>query len=90
MIYITAIHMSGGAKHEHIERVRWENASTLKPGESSRQEIVRWLEESRENEARVRSGTGSVQVGVVQASPPYIRTYANGSWSDNLLSLPRF
>jgi hypothetical protein len=90
MIYITAIRLSGGNKHEHIESVRWENPSTAKTGESTKQEVVRWLKESKGNEARVRSGTSYVLVGVVDASPPYIRTHANGVWSDNLLSLPRF
>ncbi|MFG2448315.1 DUF3892 domain-containing protein [Streptomyces sp. NPDC048512] len=90
MIYITAIHLSGGTKHEHIETVRWENSSTRKTGESSKQGIVSWLEESEENTAGVRSGTSYVRVGVVKASPPYIRTYANGVWTDNLLALPRF
>ncbi|WP_345962427.1 DUF3892 domain-containing protein [Streptomyces sp. BRB040] len=90
MIYITAIHLSGGDKHEHIESLRWENPSTHKTGQSTKQEIIRWLEENKTNEARVRSGTGFVRVGVVKASPPYLRTYANGVWTDNLLALPRF
>ncbi|WP_314409725.1 DUF3892 domain-containing protein [Streptomyces sp. DSM 40484] len=90
MIYITAIHLSGGTKHEHIERVRWEDPSTNETGESTKQVIVRWLEENKQNEARVRSGASYVRVGVVKATPPYIRTYANDTWTDNLLALPRF
>jgi hypothetical protein len=40
---------------------------------------------------RVRGSDGSdVAVGVVDASPPYIRTYADGNWTDNLLALPRY
>ncbi|MFF8953753.1 DUF3892 domain-containing protein [Streptomyces sp. NPDC014940] len=90
MIYITAIHLSGGAKHEHIDSVRWENPSTRKTGESTKQEVVRWLEAHKESEARVRNGASYVLVGVVKASPPYIRTYADGVWTDNLLALPRY
>ena len=36
------------------------------------------------------SGRSLSNVGVVEASnhAPYLRTYANGQWNDNLLSLP--
>lgn len=27
-------------------------------------------------------------IGVVNASPPYVRTYADQTWTDNLLALP--
>ncbi|MGW0539604.1 DUF3892 domain-containing protein [Streptomyces griseoincarnatus] len=90
IIYITAVHLSGGDKHEHIEAVRWENPATKETGESTKQTIIRWLEKDKTNEARVRSGASYVRVGVVKASPPYIRTYANGIWTDNLLALPRY
>ena len=36
----------------------------------------------------------SVRITVLVVRPsggtPYLRTYANGTWTDNLLSLPRF
>lgn len=35
-------------------------------------------------------GSPDAQVGVVRASPPYLRTHADGNWTNNLLSLPRF
>jgi hypothetical protein len=43
-------------------------------------------------DAYVSDGTRSVTVGVVRPEnrPPYIRTYADGVWTDNLLALPRF
>jgi hypothetical protein len=31
-----------------------------------------------------------VNVGVVNATPPYIKTYADEVWTDNLLALPRY
>ena len=42
--------------------------------------------------AYVESSTSKVEVGVVkpQGGTPYLRTFANGTWTDNLLSLPRF
>jgi hypothetical protein len=39
MRYITAIHMSGGEKHEHIEKVRWSEPGAGN-GESSRSEMT--------------------------------------------------
>jgi hypothetical protein len=40
---------------------------------------------------RARDAYGDdVAVGVVEATPPYIRTHADGVWTDNLLSLPRY
>jgi len=35
-------------------------------------------------------GAPDAQVGVVHADPPYLRTYADRVWTNNLLSLPRF
>jgi hypothetical protein len=35
-------------------------------------------------------GIRDVQVLVVNANPPYLRTHADGQWSNNLLALPRF
>ena len=39
--------------------------------------------------AIVSDGTNTVQVFVVNATPKYIRPYANGKPTDNLLYLPR-
>ncbi len=89
-VYITARHMTGGTQHEHIARVRWHEATDAsKTGENSRQEMVDWIKDKK-GDAYVHSGDGRVDVGVVEASPPYLRTYANGVWTDNLLSLPTF
>lgn len=88
-VYITAVHLEGGAGHEHIQSVKWQNIDTGAAGQSTRAAIVSWLSES-ENTAWVRDGAGAVQVFVVRASPPYIRTHADGRWTDNLLALPRF
>ena len=91
MIYITAVHMStGGTKHEHIASVRWTNPTTRKTGQSTRPEMVHWIQTDH-GDARVRDRAGhDVKVGVVKASPPYIRTYADKVWTDNLLALPRY
>jgi hypothetical protein len=90
MIYITAVHMSGGAGHEHIGAVRWRNPTTGNTGENTRAEMVDWIK-NKGGDARVRDDAGNdVRVGVVNATPPYLRTFADGVWTDNLLALPRY
>jgi Protein of unknown function (DUF3892) len=88
MVQITAVHMVGGEQHEHIGSVRWTNPSTGASGENSREDMVTFLNQG--NQAYVTDGYRQVDVGVVNANPPYIRTYADGVWTDNLLALPRY
>jgi len=80
---------AGGSGHEHIADVRWRNPQTGATGVSTRQAMVAWIRGG--DEARVRDSAGDdVKVGVVDATPPYIRTYADGVPTDNLLYLPRY
>ncbi|MEY2565747.1 MAG: hypothetical protein QOE35_276 [Actinomycetota bacterium] len=88
-VYITAVHMNGAEDHEHIADVRWENRSTTATGESTRAAMVDWIE-NQSGDARVADGASYVRVGVVNATPPYIRTFADDKWTDNLLVLPRY
>lgn len=88
MVYVTARHMEGGVRHEHIARVRWTNPADGSGGENSRAEMVAWITQG--GEAYVRDGVRQVRVHVVNANPPYIQTYADGVWTDNLLALPTF
>ena len=92
MIEITAIHREGGEGHEHIASVKWRNTATSATGQSTRQAIVDWLNESKANQAVVANGSQWVYVRVVQpeSGPPYIRTHADGKPYDNLLKLPNF
>jgi hypothetical protein len=92
MIEITAISFDGGAGHEHISSLRWRNTQSGATGQSTREAIVAWLEESKANQAVVANSGTWVYVGVVRptSSSPYLRTHADGSWTDNLLALPRF
>ena len=89
MVYVTAVHMEGGTQHEHIASVRWRNPADGKTGQNSRQEMVDWIKNEK-GDARVNDGRNEVQVGVVEAHPPYLRTHADGKWTDNLLALPRY
>jgi hypothetical protein len=51
--------------------------------------MVEWLT-ANPGQAYVSDGARHVLVGVVDATPKYIRTYADNVWTDNLLALPRY
>lgn len=51
--------------------------------------MVAWLGKDA-NAAQVGGEDGPATVGFVRASPPYLRTYADREWNDNLLAQPRF
>jgi hypothetical protein len=89
MIYIYAVKLSGGASHEHIAAVRWKNPDTGKTGQNGRTEMVGWIRDE-DGKAYVCGNSHLARVGVVDATVPYLRTHADGVWSDNLLALPRF
>lgn len=89
MIYIEAVHMEGGVGHEHIASVRWRDSSDGKTGQTTRAGMVKFINDG--NRVAVSDGAGNTAyVGVVNAQPPYIRTYADGVGTDNLLWLPRY
>ncbi len=90
MVYITHIRLSStGRSHEHITDVKWRNPSNGNTGQNTRQQMVDWINQG--NIARVKDSYGNdINVGVVKANPPYLRTYADGVWTDNLLALPQF
>ena len=89
VLFITDIHLVGGRGHEHIGSMKWRNPNSGETGQSQTVELASWVETAG-NEARVASGMGYVQVGVVKGTSPYLRTYANGQWTDNLLNLPKY
>lgn len=90
MIYITHVRISlpNDRRHDRIEKVKWLNPSNNNTGTSSVAEIVTFLNNG--NAAKVTDGKRTINVAVVDASPPHIRTVADGYYTDNLLSLPKF
>ena len=91
-VEITHIRMSnGGTTHQHITHYRWKNLSTGAVDSSDKPSMVDWID-NKQGTAYVRSGSNRVGVGTVRPDngQPYLRTYADGKWSNNLLSLPRF
>jgi hypothetical protein len=90
-IKITAIRQSGGTGHEHITQLWWTNPASGKSGQNSRAQLVDWIEKEG-GKAYVEDSSGNrADVGVVTPAhgPKYLRTYADGLWTDNLLALPR-
>ncbi|WP_067509921.1 DUF3892 domain-containing protein [Actinoplanes sp. TFC3] len=90
-IRITGIRLEGGAGHEHIGRLWWVNPASGAAEErpNTRAELVAWIEDQN-GKAYVESGGHRADVGVVKPpyGPKYLRTYADGQWTDNLLALP--
>ena len=91
-VRITAVRLSqGGYLNEHITDVKWTSYQDGSTGQSTKATMVKWIDVD-EGKAYVEAATSKVEVGVVkpQGGTPYLRTIANGTWTDNLLSLPRF
>ena len=89
MVQVTEVHMSsGGSAHEHIVSVKWVNPTTSERGETTKGSMVTFIRGG--GQATVSDGIRTINVEVRDAQPPYIQTRADGIWSDNLLSLPRF
>lgn len=86
---ITHIHLQGGNEHEHITAVKWKQDAGS-TGESTKSQMVKFIQDG--NSVYVTDGTTRVSVGVVkpQYGEPYLRTHADGKWTNNLLALPRF
>lgn len=89
MVRITAIRMVGSEHHQHISDLRWINPATQATGESTRAAMVEFVRKNP-NQAYVESATSRAYLKVVEATPPYVQTYADNTLTDNLLSLPRF
>jgi hypothetical protein len=79
----------GGWNNEHITAVKWLSDQDGAVGESSREGMVDWIA-NRGGVAYELGVDSRAEVGVVNASPSYLRTHANGIWNDNLLSLSTF
>ncbi|MGO8906283.1 MAG: DUF3892 domain-containing protein [Solirubrobacteraceae bacterium] len=91
MIEITAIRFSRGSGHEHIAEVLWRSKATHM-GRASVPALVEWLDLCPDNEARLADRPAELRVAVVTdpAGRPHIRARLDGSWTDDLLTLPRF
>jgi len=88
MLYITAVHMDKGEDHSHISKVKlWDDVKG-KTIELAVWEVM--LHIRLEQSVFVKNGSSKIPVVVVDETPPYIRTKADGIYTDNLLELPRY
>lgn len=91
-VRITHVHLEGSPEdNQHITKYQWLNELNNNSGVSDKPTMVDWID-VKKNKAYVGSGTSKVPVGVIRPDngTPYLRTYADGQWNNNLLSLPRF
>ncbi len=90
-IRITAIRQTGGNGHEHISHLWWAESATAKVGSNSRAEVVSWIEDDNGHAYVTDSRGDQIAVGVVVPTRgyKYLRTLADGIWTNNLLALPR-
>jgi Protein of unknown function (DUF3892) len=91
-VVITNVRFSGTSKtHESIVRYKWKSEQDNSIGESDKPSLVKWVDVTT-NHAYVKNGSSKVSVGSVHptSTPAYVRTHADGKWSDNLLALPTF
>jgi hypothetical protein len=91
MILITHIHMNSptSTHHQHIAEVKWKNPENSETGASSVPTLVDWID-NKGGIAKVNDGRRTVDVAVVHSNPAYLRTIADGVYTDNLLALPRY
>jgi Protein of unknown function (DUF3892) len=90
-IRITHIRQAGGIGHEHITDLWWINPASGQTGDNTRAQIVSWIED-KHGKAYVEDELGNradVAVVTPEHGPKYLRTHADGRWTDNLLALPR-
>jgi len=73
-----------------ITKVRWYNHSTGEVQTHSTGALITWLQKDKaKHAAYVCDGRNIVQVEVVEAKPPYLRTVKDGKATDNLATLPK-
>lgn len=89
MVEIIAIHMVGSGHHSHISELKWRNPQTKATGTSTRAGMVEFVRANPDT-AYVQGPTRQAFLKVVEANPPYVQTYADNTWTDNLLSLTRY
>jgi hypothetical protein len=91
-IRITHIRLSEGTTHEHVVHLWWTNPANSETGDNTKAAIVGWIDNQNGAAYVQEPGTTPADVGTVDPGngrARYLRTYADGAWNNNLLSLPR-
>jgi hypothetical protein len=90
---IIEIHLEGSERHQHITNVVWidPRISPTSRVESTKQQMVDFINDNPGQTFVYDEPTRTkVLVGVVDSTPPYIRTYRDNEWQDNLLDLKKY
>jgi hypothetical protein len=97
MIEVVAVHLVGGTSARHIASLPW--GTVTRPGvapeepitESTRQQMVDFVRQSPGEAIALNPERTEYAVLVaVTGNPDYVRTAADDTPYDNLLSLPRY
>jgi len=90
MFEIIEIHQEGGTGHEHITKYKWKSTTDGKIDISDRPQMVTYVEQHPKT-VFVQDKKGKVDVVVINGpTHKYLKTVADGRYTDNLLYLPRF
>jgi hypothetical protein len=76
--------------HESIRAVRWRDPESQHEGESTVAEVVGLIRAHNLVYVSDDAFERTTLVRVVDAKPPYLRSWAHGKWGNDLLVLPRF
>lgn len=83
----------GSTRHtdDEIIRYKWREIGGTSTGENDKPSLVEWVDKPA-NAAYVGSGNNRVNVAVVRPpqGKPFLRTHADGKWTNNLVNLPTF
>jgi hypothetical protein len=92
LIWVTAIQFgtSGHESHESIRAVRWRDAESGQQGRYTVAELVALIRAQTLVYVSDDAFERTALVRVVDAKPPYVRSWAHGEWGNDLLALPRF
>jgi hypothetical protein len=92
VIWITAVQFnsSGHDNHESIRAVRWRDAESKRQGQYTVVELVGLIRAQTVVYVSDDAFERTALVRVVDAKPPYVRSWAQGKWGNDLLALPRF
>jgi hypothetical protein len=92
LIWITAVQFddSGRENHESIRAVRWREAESRQQGEHMMAELVALVRAHTLVYVSDEAFERTAIVRVVDADPPYVRAWAQGKWTNDVLALPRF
>ena len=92
MIWLTAVQFgnSGHESHESIRAVRWRDAESRQQGQYTVPELVDLIRAQTLVYVSDDAFERTALVWVVDAKPPYVRSWAHGQWRNDLLTLPRF